>query len=58
MIRGLAAAPRTTLDGSAVFEELESSVRTYCRRFPAVFARAHGEHLWDALMAAGRGFIA
>ncbi|MFD0883338.1 aminotransferase class III-fold pyridoxal phosphate-dependent enzyme, partial [Streptosporangium algeriense] len=31
----------------AVFEELESNVRTYCRRFPAVFVGARGHLLWD-----------
>ena len=30
-----------------VFDELESAVRTYCRRFPAVFARAKGHRMWD-----------
>lgn len=29
-----------------IHEELESSVRTYCRRFPVVFARARGHRLW------------
>src|SRR4051794_37153011 len=32
----------------SVFEDMESSVRTYCRRFPALFTRAAGPHLWDA----------
>ncbi|WP_129306972.1 diaminobutyrate--2-oxoglutarate transaminase [Streptomyces sp. L2] len=31
----------------AVFDELESAVRTYCRRFPAVFTRASGHLMWD-----------
>jgi diaminobutyrate-2-oxoglutarate transaminase len=31
----------------AVFDELESAVRTYCRRFPAVFTRASGDRMWD-----------
>ncbi|WP_149183706.1 diaminobutyrate--2-oxoglutarate transaminase [Streptomyces sp. TRM49041] len=30
-----------------VFDELESAVRTYCRRFPAVFAKASGHRMWD-----------
>lgn len=30
-----------------VFEERESAVRTYCRRFPAVFTRASGDRMWD-----------
>ncbi|MFF7635714.1 diaminobutyrate--2-oxoglutarate transaminase [Kitasatospora sp. NPDC008050] len=33
--------------GPSVFEELESAVRTYCRRFPAVFTRASGHRQWD-----------
>jgi diaminobutyrate-2-oxoglutarate transaminase len=32
---------------AAVFDELESAVRTYCRRFPAVFTRAKGHRMWD-----------
>ena len=38
----------------SVFEERESQVRTYCRRFPAVFTRAHGHLLFDE---AGRSWI-
>jgi diaminobutyrate-2-oxoglutarate transaminase len=30
-----------------VFEDLESAVRTYCRRFPAVFTKAQGHTMWD-----------
>ncbi|MCD1261087.1 diaminobutyrate--2-oxoglutarate transaminase [Paenibacillus athensensis] len=30
-----------------VFEALESEVRSYCRSFPAVFAKAKGSKLWD-----------
>jgi diaminobutyrate-2-oxoglutarate transaminase len=30
-----------------IFDELESNVRTYCRRFPAVFVKARGHQLWD-----------
>jgi diaminobutyrate-2-oxoglutarate transaminase len=37
-----------------IFEELESNVRTYCRRFPAVFARARGHTLWDQ---EGRAYV-
>ncbi|MEU0332777.1 diaminobutyrate--2-oxoglutarate transaminase [Streptomyces sp. NPDC006193] len=33
---------------AAVFDEMESAVRTYCRRFPAVFTRASGHRMWDA----------
>ena len=36
-----------TGQATAVFEELESAVRTYCRRFPAVFTRAKGHRMWD-----------
>ncbi|WP_406445678.1 diaminobutyrate--2-oxoglutarate transaminase [Streptomyces sp. NBC_01613] len=32
---------------TTVFDELESAVRTYCRRFPAVFTRASGHRMWD-----------
>lgn len=39
----------STTDGHAdVFDSLESDVRTYCRRFPAVFTNARGHILWDA----------
>lgn len=30
------------------FEELESEVRSYCRSFPTLFARASGYRLWDS----------
>ncbi len=30
-----------------IFESWESSVRSYCRSFPAVFAKAQGCRLWD-----------
>ncbi len=30
-----------------VFDSLESQIRTYCRRFPAVFTRASGHRMWD-----------
>lgn len=30
-----------------VFEELESSVRTYCRKFPVKFTKARNATLWD-----------
>ncbi|MFB7913276.1 diaminobutyrate--2-oxoglutarate transaminase [Streptomyces sp. NPDC056061] len=33
--------------GTTVFDALESAVRTYCRRFPAVFTRASGHRMWD-----------
>ncbi|WP_188188809.1 diaminobutyrate--2-oxoglutarate transaminase [Nonomuraea sp. SYSU D8015] len=39
---------------STVFDELESNVRTYCRKFPAVFVRARGHTLWDR---DGRSYI-
>lgn len=32
---------------TAVFDEYESSVRIYCRRFPVVFDRAAGSVMWD-----------
>lgn len=31
----------------SVFEEHESSVRSYCRHFPAVFSRAEGAYMYD-----------
>ena len=37
-------AARSAID---VFTQRESEVRVYCRRFPAVFARAEGHTLWD-----------
>lgn len=41
--------PASTLHGSprAIFDEHESAVRTYCRKFPAVFSRALGHRIWD-----------
>jgi diaminobutyrate-2-oxoglutarate transaminase len=39
---------------SSVFEELESNVRTYCRKFPVVFNRARGAELYSE---DGRTFI-
>jgi diaminobutyrate-2-oxoglutarate transaminase len=30
-----------------VFEELESEVRSYCRRWPTVFSKAKGSHVYD-----------
>ena len=38
----------------AVFGELESNVRTYCRRFPVVFTKAHEHLLVDA---AGKSYV-
>ncbi|TMW71065.1 diaminobutyrate--2-oxoglutarate transaminase [Alteribacter natronophilus] len=37
-----------TNNNLSVFEELESSVRSYVRSFPAVFTKAKGSKLWDA----------
>ncbi|MFJ7244191.1 diaminobutyrate--2-oxoglutarate transaminase [Kitasatospora sp. NPDC098652] len=39
--------PAGPSSGTAVFEQLESEIRTYCRRFPAVFTRASGHRMWD-----------
>lgn len=36
-----------TAASATVFDELESAVRTYCRRFPAVFTKASGDRMWD-----------
>jgi len=36
-----------TTSPTAVFEDLESNVRTYCRSFPAVFSKAKGALLFD-----------
>jgi diaminobutyrate-2-oxoglutarate transaminase len=38
----------------AVFHRYESKVRSYCRDFPAVFARASGHQLWDVT---GRRYV-
>jgi diaminobutyrate-2-oxoglutarate transaminase len=38
----------------SVFDRLESTVRSYCRSFPAVFDRARGSHLYDTT---GRAYI-
>ncbi|GAA1973200.1 diaminobutyrate--2-oxoglutarate transaminase [Kitasatospora viridis] len=40
--------------GTAVFEDLESEVRMYCRKFPAVFHRAKGAELFAE---DGRAFL-
>ncbi len=37
----------TDTESPTVFDELESAVRTYCRRFPAVFTKAVGHRMWD-----------
>lgn len=36
------------------YDDLESGVRTYSRRFPAVFERASGHRLWDT---GGRAYV-
>lgn len=33
---------------SSIFEKYESEVRSYCRKFPAVFTRAKGAEMFDA----------
>ena len=38
----------------STFEQYESSARSYCRDFPAVFARAKGSRLYDEN---GRGYV-
>ena len=46
-----AVAPRRgaapSAGGVAVFDAMESAVRSYCRSFPTVFRRAKGAHLFD-----------
>ncbi|PYZ96519.1 diaminobutyrate--2-oxoglutarate transaminase [Alteribacter lacisalsi] len=37
-----------TNNNLSIFEELESSVRSYVRSFPAVFTKAKGSKIWDA----------
>jgi diaminobutyrate-2-oxoglutarate transaminase len=39
---------------AAIFEQYESSVRVYCRQFPALFVGARGHEVWDAT---GRRYI-
>lgn len=39
--------PTTAADPTGVFDQRESNVRTYCRSFPAVYARAKGALMWD-----------
>jgi diaminobutyrate-2-oxoglutarate transaminase len=43
-----------TVEDTAIFEQLESEVRFYCRKFPVVFTRARGAELFTEN---GRGFI-
>ncbi|GAA4013689.1 diaminobutyrate--2-oxoglutarate transaminase [Streptomyces marokkonensis] len=38
----------TEVQGTEVFDAMESAIRTYCRRFPALFTTARGHRLWDA----------
>ncbi len=42
------------VDAFDLFERLESNVRTYCRSFPAIFAKAQGALLYDE---GGRRYI-
>lgn len=49
-----AAAPAAQPDPLDAFERLESGVRSYCRSFPALFARAQGACLYDV---SGRRWI-
>lgn len=44
--------------GDAVFLRRESEVRSYCRSFPAVFAKARGATLWDEHGASWLDFLA
>lgn len=44
---GSLKAPPVPGSATSVFDELESQVRTYCRRFPVVFDRASGARMWD-----------
>jgi diaminobutyrate-2-oxoglutarate transaminase len=46
--------PDSGFHGLDTFERLESRVRSYCRSFPALFARGQGACLFDA---AGRRYI-
>lgn len=41
------AVQETTMSPLSVFEDLESSVRSYIRSFPTVFTRARGSRMWD-----------
>ncbi|WP_439116448.1 diaminobutyrate--2-oxoglutarate transaminase [Paenibacillus antri] len=41
-----------------IFEKLESEVRSYCRGFPTLFAKARGYTLWDAEGTAYLDFFA
>lgn len=54
MISPVLVSSHNDPDGTAVFERMESNVRTYCRTFPAVFDRAKGAMLYDE---AGRGYV-
>jgi len=55
-VEAAAVLPRreATQPRTAVFDAVESAVRSYCRSFPTVFARAKNAHLFDE---AGRGYI-
>ncbi len=44
---GLSPSQFASEQSTALFEQLESNVRTYCRSFPAVFKKAKGALLFD-----------
>jgi diaminobutyrate-2-oxoglutarate transaminase len=47
-------APPSSAPSLQIFQEMESSVRTYCRKFPVSFVRALNGVLWDG---AGKRYI-
>jgi diaminobutyrate-2-oxoglutarate transaminase len=58
MILPLSASAISDQAGDAVFLRRESEVRSYCRSFPAVFAKARGSTLWDEHGASWLDFLA
>ena len=54
MMKARTPGPAASDANTAVFDRIESNVRTYCRSFPVVFDRAKGAMLYDV---AGRGYI-
>jgi diaminobutyrate-2-oxoglutarate transaminase len=52
------AIVETTRSPLSVFEQMESEVRSYCRSFPVVFAKASGHTIWDTNQKAYIDFFA
>ena len=36
----------------SIFEQNESCVRSYCRKYPVIFTKAKGSHIYDEFVSA------